>query len=82
VLTDSGGVQKEAFFFGKACVTLREQTEWVELVTIGANQLVGAATNSILAAAKANLGRVIKDVVGLYGGGNASDRIAARLARV
>jgi len=50
VLTDSGGLQKEAYFFKKSCITLRDQTEWVETVKSGWNQLVGANTQNILLA--------------------------------
>ncbi len=79
VLTDSGGVQKEAFFFGKACVTMRDQTEWVELVDIGANELVGADRVNITEAVIRNYGRQVKDVGQLYGGGMASERIVGVL---
>ncbi|MDY7218792.1 UDP-N-acetylglucosamine 2-epimerase (non-hydrolyzing) [Denitrificimonas sp. JX-1] len=79
VLTDSGGVQKEAFFMGKACVTMRDQTEWIELVEVGANELVGADTNNIIEAAMHNLGRTVKDESRLYGGGKTSKEIAKRL---
>lgn len=48
VLTDSGGMQKEAYFFQKPCFTMRNETEWVELVECGANVLVGADYNNIL----------------------------------
>ncbi len=50
LLTDSGGVQKEAYFFGVPCVVAREETEWTELVEIGWNRLAGAKTETILAA--------------------------------
>ncbi|MFB1632411.1 MULTISPECIES: non-hydrolyzing UDP-N-acetylglucosamine 2-epimerase [unclassified Pseudomonas] len=79
VLTDSGGVQKEAFFFGKACVTMRDQTEWVELVTCGANVLVGANSDNIINAVLGNYGRSVDDPSNLYGGGQASIKIADHL---
>lgn len=75
VVTDSGGVQKEAFFMGKACVTMREQTEWIELVEVGANELVGADKDKILDAVKRNLRREVEDKNQLYGGGVAAEQL-------
>ena len=48
VITDSGGLQKEAFFFKKPCITLRDETEWVELVENNFNVLAGANKEKIL----------------------------------
>ncbi|MBT3583733.1 MAG: UDP-N-acetylglucosamine 2-epimerase (non-hydrolyzing) [Halobacteriovoraceae bacterium] len=75
VLTDSGGLQKEAFFFSKGCLTLREQTEWVELVEVGANLIVGTDPEKITDGYKK-----MKDCQNdfdhsLYGGGQASKNI-------
>ncbi|MFZ7224691.1 non-hydrolyzing UDP-N-acetylglucosamine 2-epimerase [Avibacterium avium] len=82
VLTDSGGVQKEAFFFSKYCVTMRDQTEWVELVEHNANTLVGADTKNIIAAVKNNIARVVRDSSQLYGGGNAAKNIVSFLSQL
>jgi UDP-GlcNAc3NAcA epimerase len=41
-VADSGGPQKEAYFFSKLCITLRDETEWIELIECGANTLLGA----------------------------------------
>lgn len=79
VLTDSGGVQKEAFFFAKPCVTMRDQTEWVELIDAGVNQLVGANHSLIVNAVKESLAIKVEDENELYGGGTASKRIVELL---
>lgn len=76
VLTDSGGLQKEAYFFNKYCITMRDQTEWVELVEHGFNQLVGANATRILAGFKKFVNKEFVRDVELYGGGNASRNIA------
>lgn len=78
VLTDSGGLQKEAYFFEKFCLTLRDQTEWVELVEAGANEIVGADTEKILAGFHKNLEKVITST-SLYGAGDAARKIVAKL---
>jgi UDP-GlcNAc3NAcA epimerase len=77
ILTDSGGIQKEAYWLGVPCVTLREETEWVETVQAGWNILAGAGTDRIV--------QVVRNMVppatraGLYGGTNVARRCVALL---
>jgi UDP-GlcNAc3NAcA epimerase len=80
-VTDSGGVQKEAFFMGKVCVIMCDQTEWLELIEAGANELVGTDKDKIIDAIKCNLGREVKDENKLYGGGVASIMLAKILSK-
>lgn len=80
IMTDSGGLQKEAYFFGKQCITLRDETEWVELVECGANILVGADKNKILEAYKSDIDfNQENSELDLYGGGKASEKIVKEL---
>jgi len=76
-LTDSGGVQKEAYFFGVPCITLREETEWVETVRTGWNRLVGADRDEIVAAVR-DLQEPIEHP-SLFGDGHAAKKIVALL---
>ncbi|MEQ1585318.1 MAG: UDP-N-acetylglucosamine 2-epimerase (non-hydrolyzing) [Cyclobacteriaceae bacterium] len=76
VMTDSGGLQKEAYFFEKFCITLRDQTEWVELVEAGANALAGADRKVILSLFKENYNKSFRLKEGLYGDGHAATVIA------
>ncbi len=79
VMTDSGGLQKEAYFFGKYCITLRDQTEWVELVQENANTIAGAEQEQMLAAYHFNKNKVLSLNPSLYGDGHAAALIAREL---
>ena len=79
VITDSGGLQKEAYFFGKFCVTTREQTEWVELVENGYNTIAGTNTEKIIQLAEAGLSAEFPEKINLYGNGNACHNICTAL---
>lgn len=77
MLTDSGGVQKEAYMLGIPCITLRDETEWVETVESGWNTLVGANTEAIVAATRREVRQMSHP--DLYGDGHASDRIVSTI---
>jgi len=78
ILTDSGGLQKEAYWYGVPCVTLRPSTEWVDTVAIGANVLVDDDPDAILRAVAS--AAMPDERPRLYGDGRASERIATALA--
>ena len=79
VVTDSGGLQKEAFFFKKPCITLRDETEWIELVNGGFNRLVGANCEQILKAYNSQNYDIDFDI-DLYGMGKACRNIVKELS--
>jgi UDP-GlcNAc3NAcA epimerase len=79
IITDSGGVQKEAYFFAKPCVILREQTEWIEVVRAGAAILTGANTEKIVSSALDLLEREIHTDPHIFGNGHAAEFICKKI---
>jgi UDP-GlcNAc3NAcA epimerase len=75
VLTDSGGLQKEAYLCEKPCVTMRNETEWVELLDTGVNALVGTSSDKIVQITSHFLENPPAFKKGLYGDGNAARQI-------
>lgn len=80
ICTDSGGVQKEAYFFGKPCLTMRDETEWVELVEHGWNRLVGTESARIVDGVR----KIAEPQAtsALYGDGKSADAVLDVLQRL
>ncbi len=83
ILTDSGGVQKEAFFYRVPCITMREETEWIETAELGWNKITGADSKKITAAfADFAKNKPAKTSARPYGNGDAASKITKVIARV
>ena len=80
ILTDSGGVQKEAYWLGVPCLTLRDETEWIETVETGWNVLVGSDTECILSAVNSFVSPDEHPL--LYGDGHAAERCVALMEKL
>ena len=79
ILTDSGGIQKEAYLMGVRCITLREETEWVETVTAGWNCLTSANSSTIKAQFDDFHPKIERSQI--YGDGHAADKIIDTLLK-
>jgi UDP-N-acetylglucosamine 2-epimerase len=80
IATDSGGVQREAYFHGKPCITLRDETEWTETVAVGWNRLVGVDENAILEAWWNFIPPPYRPPI--FGDGSAGEQIAQHLSEM
>lgn len=82
VITDSGGLQKESYFFKKPCVTVRDQTEWTELIEHGANILSNAKSDEIKEKTFLMMAKPINYDIELYGDGHSSRKIVNALLKL
>lgn len=82
VMTDSGGLQKEAFFFKKNCVTIRDQTEWIELIENDVNVLVETAKENIINSVNLMLNKQSDFSIDLYGNGLACENIVNEILKI
>lgn len=81
VMTDSGGLQKEAYFFNRFCITLRDETEWIELFNAGVNVLVGAEKEKIIEHCLMMKEKTIQCSDNLFGDGKAGSIIVNNIIR-
>ncbi len=81
VMTDSGGIQKEAYFFNKYCITLRDETEWIELINNKVNTLVGSNSEKIVNSFRNYMGQTFPKMNSLYGDGHSADKILSVLEK-
>ena len=79
ILTDSGGVQKESYFFQKPCVIMRPETEWVEIVETGAATLADADYHKILASSRRYLQKPPVEFPQIFGDGHAAEFMLEKL---
>jgi UDP-N-acetylglucosamine 2-epimerase len=79
ILTDSGGMQKEAYFFGVPCITLRPETEWLETVETGWNVVAGADISAIVEGYQQSINSPPTSRPTLYGDGKASLEVVRHL---
>ncbi len=80
VLTDSGGLQKEAYFSGKNCITLRTETEWIELIDLGVNVLANSAEDIVFEAQR-RYDIQIENTTSIYGDGTACVKIVEEIKK-
>jgi len=82
IITDSGGMQKEAYFLKVPCITIREETEWLETVESGANVIVGVSVEKIIEHARNPVVNLSSFEGKIYGSGDAGIKIVSKIVEL